>query len=168
MCTSETKTLGECTGEGEREARLLIASVRRRATSLPWGLVLERCERTEKESPCQLVGRPTAKTLGTGDGGCYGTGAKGPLNYTEIPAGCIKIDIVYPVIPMETVFYGGSQEWYEVNGVKNGLQASKLKLIEPGNLQSTEGAAGELIMGGETKFVGAAALQLIQASDPPH
>jgi hypothetical protein len=163
VCSSEADTkLSQCPESGERGRTHLIVVARRAVSSLPWDVELARCTREEKESSCLKTGIPNAEEKAKGNTTCYKSGAKGPVNYTEIPAGCIKINEIYPEIPIELVFYG-SQEVYGINGVKNGLSASKLKFIEAGSLSSPEGAAGEFSFTGELKVVGAESVQLLQA-----
>lgn len=160
VCIEESKKLSQCPETSEREKKKLTVVARRALTSLPWDVELERCTRNEKEGVCQHTGIPTAEEKSKGNVTCYKLKGGLPAPYGEIPAGCIKVNVIFPEIPTEFVFYG-SQTIFGTNGVKNGLTASKLKFIESGTLTSPENAAGEGSTTGEVKLVGAESLQLL-------
>jgi hypothetical protein len=163
VCIDESKRLSECAKEGERETKHLLVAVRRGQSSLPWDAELERCTRNEKEGSCLKTGIPNADEEAKGNTTCYKNNKEGlPVNYTEIPAGCVKISEIWPEIPIKWVYYG-TQDIFGENGVKNGLSPSKLKFIESGTLDSPGNYTGEETATGEYKIVGAESLQLIQA-----
>ncbi len=71
------------------------------------------------------------------------------------------VNVVFPQIPAEVVFYGG-QEPLIINGAKNGLYPSKLEFNESGKLVSSEGSAGgEAELAGTLYGDGAVTLELI-------
>ena len=52
------------------------------------------------------------------------------------------VNIIFPQIPLEFVFYG-TQEVWSLNGAGNGLNTSKLEFLEAGTLFTSEGKEGE-------------------------
>jgi hypothetical protein len=73
------------------------------------------------------------------------------------------LNVVFPQIPTEIVFYGG-QEPLMINGTKNGLYPSRLEYGESGKLVSSEGSAGsEAEITGSLYGDGAVTLELITA-----
>ena len=162
VCIEETKKLSQCPETSEREKKKLTVVARRAVSSLPWDVELERCERSEKAGVCQHTGIPTAEEKSKGNTTCYKLKNGLAAPYAEVPAGCIKLNLIFPEIPFEVVLYG-SQSYFMVNGVKDGLNPSKLKFIESGTLDSPENAAGEGTTTGEVKYVGAESVQLVTA-----
>ena len=161
VCKEEAKKLSECKAAGERETKRLVVSLAHPVSSLPWDARLETCEKNSKEGICEELGIPDAAEQSKGNTSCYKTVGNVPASYTEIPAGCVKLSVVIPQIPVEIPFYG-SQTDFLVNGVKNGLDPSRLKFIEAGPLDSSEGSFGEAHIAGELKLSGNS-LQLIYA-----
>ena len=80
-----------------------------------------------------------------------------------MPFGCIRLTVVIPQIPVEYVLYG-TQEIDWINGAKNGLFPSRLRLAESGGLSSSQGSAGEdATLEGSTELIGANAVELLTA-----
>jgi hypothetical protein len=176
VCTEETKSLlSECPLKTERRIANVPSIVRRRVASLPWLVELIHGKRGEREGTLQRVGMHA-----------YGEAGKAELqntacfpkekfvnpetlkeeermaNFTKLPSGCIGVDIIFPQIPLEFIYYGG-QELFGVNGIINGLHPSKLEFITPGRLFSSEGGEGEGETTGEVKVFGNEAVQLLTA-----
>ena len=72
------------------------------------------------------------------------------------------MNIIFPQIPAEFVFYG-SLEIESINGAGNGLDPTRLEFIESGNLFSSEGLAGEGSTTGKVTLAGAEGIQLMTA-----
>ena len=85
-----------------------------------------------------------------------------PFTEHEINSGCVIVNVVFPQIPDEIIFYG-SQEAEGINGSKNGLFPSSLDLAEAGKLFSATGASGEAELTGTAKMLGTEVLGLLTA-----
>lgn len=165
ICASETKTLEQCKSESEREVKLETIEFHRRVVSLPWKVELIRGERNRKEVVLQKIGVHEYGESGTAVGKstkCYPKEGENPASFKAVPSGCIAVNILFPQIPAEFVFYG-TQEIESINGVKNGLSPSRLNFLEAGPLYSTEGLEGEGTTTGEVKIMGSAGQELLTA-----
>jgi hypothetical protein len=168
VCKTETKKLSECTGAGEKKEKTLISAVRRRLTSTPWKAELNRTTREGNKVIAQRTGVHTFGEPGAGEdaqneeGACYPKEGGKSANYKAVPSGCVIVNVVFPQIPDEVVFYG-SQEAEGINGSKNGLFPSKLVFNEEsGNFFSSEDSAGEKNeTAGEVKLIGTNAVELL-------
>ena len=166
-CVEESKTkLSECESPGARDVQELLAAVRRRATSFPWKIKAVHATREENpESVVTEIGVPPQGQT------CYptekvieeGVEVERPVSWEKEPAGCLKIVIVCPQIPVEVVFYG-SMGPTTLNGVKNGLTPTRLIFNkESGLLLSNHGEAPETTISGELKILGMGEQQLMIA-----
>ena len=163
VCKVETKKIAQCNAKNgseytERETKVLTSEFHRRVTSLPWKIELIRGEREgETEQVLEKIGLHAFGESGTAVGhstACFPKEGEKDASFKVLPAGCIGVNIVFPQIPTEYVFYG-SQEIWGINGVKNGLFPSQLRFIEAGTLFSSEGLEGEGSTTGEVKIDGA-------------
>jgi hypothetical protein len=165
--------LSECPNPSERKIGRVVSAVRRRALSLPWKLELIRGARGEREGVLTKVGLHELGEAGkaeTQSTACFpkekfvnpetAKEEERPAKYTGIPSGCVALDVIFPQIPLEFVFYG-TLEIFTVNGFINGLHPSKWEFLVPGRLFSSEGAEGEGETTGEVKLFGSEAEQLI-------
>jgi len=171
ICINETKSLEQCSaknGSGEyteREVKLLTSEYHRRVTSLPWKVELIKGEREGEVGAMQKIGINQYGESGTASAKttkCYPTENGRDAKFTAVPTGCVAVNIVFPQIPSEFVFYG-TQEIFGVNGVKNGLSPSRLEFIESGGLFSTEGLEGEGTTTGTVALDGAVGEELLTA-----
>jgi hypothetical protein len=168
VCKTESKKLSECTGAGEKKETKLISAVRRRVASTSWKAELSRTTRSGNKVIAQRTGVHAFGEAGAGvdaqkeEGTCYPKEGSKPANYKAVPSGCVVVNIIFPQIPDEIVFYG-SQEAEGVNGSKNGLFPSKLVFEEEaGKFFSNEDSAGENNeTEGEVKTLGANAIELL-------
>jgi hypothetical protein len=150
------KTVSQCPRATERETdRELRSAVRRRVSSLPWKVeaIGEYVPELEEKVGRAKVGLKEWGEKGTSYRGsttnltkCYPKPSapnEVPEPWTEVPAGCIKVNIIFPQLT-EFVFYG-TQELLGRNGFANGLNASHLSFSEAGGagaLYSQGGVAG--------------------------
>jgi hypothetical protein len=174
VCSVETRTkLSECPNPSERKVGRTVSAVRRRPLSAGWKAELLRGQRGEREGTLLKVGlhefgepgQATAQNTA-----CFpkekvvnpetAKEEERPAKYTATPSGCVALDIIFPQIPLEYVFYG-TLELFTVRGFTNGLHPSRLQFIEPGKLFSSEGGAGEGETTGEVNLFGSERLQLI-------
>jgi hypothetical protein len=170
VCAVEKKVyLSECPNASERVGKNYIAKFARRVSSLPWKLEIIRGERSEEAGILQKIGLAAFGESGTATGHstkCYPTEKVGSevqdANWEVVPAGCIAVNIVFPQIPLEFVFYG-SQEVWAINGAGNGLNTSRLEFKESGTLFTSEGLEGEGSTTGKVKISGAESVQLMTA-----
>jgi hypothetical protein len=179
ICKEEKKTLAQCSAKNsegvytERETKLLTAEFHRRVVTLPWKVELIRGEREEEAGTMQKIGLHEYGESGTANESknppspahstkCYPKESERPASFKVLPSGCIGVNILFPQIPAEFIFYG-TQEIWGINGVKNGLSPSRLHFLEAGTLFSTEGLEGEGSTTGEVKLVGANGVELLTA-----
>jgi hypothetical protein len=176
VCTEETKTLlSECKLASERRVANVPSIVRRRVASLPWLVELIRGQRGEAKSTLEKVGVHAYGEAGTATAqntACFPKEKfinpetlkeeERAAVFTKVPEGCVKVDIIFPQIPLEFIYYG-TQELWGVNGFTNGLHPSKLEFKEPGKLFSSEGGEGEGNTTGEVRVFGNASVQLMTA-----
>ncbi len=170
VCSVEKKVfLSECPNSSERVAKNYLSKFARRVTSLPWKIEVIRGERIEEAGILQKIGLVSYGESGTATGHstkCYPTEKVGSevqdANWESVPAGCIAVNVVFPQIPLEFVFYG-SQEVWDVNGAGNGLNTSRLEFKESGTLFTSEGLEGEGSTTGKVKIAGAESVQLMTA-----
>ncbi len=139
-CEEESKTLlSQCPNSSERIDESLIWKVFRRVSSFPWNIELTREEREEQEVIVPKIGIPTETSKTT----CYPEESGHSATWENVPAGCVKIDVIAPQIPDEIVFYG-TWKPQMLQGSSNGLNPSRLKFNkEAGLLVSSEGEAPE-------------------------
>ncbi len=156
MCKDSALRPEYCPASSERETLTVYTGLARRS-GLPWSLGLATGEREEEELP--------VLQLGTGQN-CYpketvlveGEEVEAAANWETVPDGCLKLNVQFPEVPAEVVFYG-SQEVAVINGVKNGLSPSRLQFDEAGALDYRDGgedAAANLTasLTGELKLEG--------------
>jgi hypothetical protein len=149
VCAKEGETLAKCNKEpSEKKTVKLISAVRRRIASTPWKAELIKGEREEEEVVLQRTGVHTFGEAGRGEyaqnesGPCYPKEGAKPASWKAVPSGCVVVNIVFPQIPDEILFYG-SQEARGINGSKNGLFPSTLEFNEEsGSFFSSENSAG--------------------------
>jgi hypothetical protein len=176
VCTEEAKVkLSECPLSTERRTANVPAVVRRRVASLPWLVELIRGSRGGTEAVMQRVGMHAYGESGTAPAqntACFPKEKfinpethkeeERAANFTKVPSGCIAVDIIFPQIPLEFIYFG-SQELFGVNGFTNGLHPSALKFTEPGKLFSSEAGEGEGETKGEVKLLGEESVALLTA-----
>jgi hypothetical protein len=171
ICIEATKTLEQCAAKNaegkytEREVRVVTSEFHRRVVTLPWKVELIRGEREEEAGVLQRIGVAEFGEAGTAaahTSKCYPKEHELPATFKVLPAGCIGVNILFPQIPAEFVFYG-SQEIWALNGVKNGLSPSHLHFLEAGTLTSPENLEGEGSTTGEIKLIGANGVELMTA-----
>jgi hypothetical protein len=175
VCAEEGKTLSQCTSPSERKIARLVSAVRRRVASVPWKFEMIRGEREEVQGELAKLGLHKFGESGTAEQqstACFAkerfvnpetaTEGERPVRFTKIPSGCIAVNVIFPQIPLEFVFFG-SQEIWSVNGFANGLHPTHWKFLKAGSLFSSEGSEGEGEFVGELHDNGAEAVQLITA-----
>jgi hypothetical protein len=170
VCKTEGKKLSECPNPSERSIVKLDSAVKRRVSSLPWKSELVKTEREGSKVIVQRAGVHAFGEAGANEdaseekGTCYPKEGAKPANWKAVPSGCVVVNVIFPQIPDEIVFYG-SQETEIVNGSKNGLTPSYLNFEElAGKFFSSEESAGvnnETI--GEVKTLGTSAIELLTA-----
>jgi hypothetical protein len=168
-CSEEAKTeLSLCPYKNERKIEPLpevyganeppAIRIRRRPASFPWKMELIRAEREEEPGvPVLRIGLPGEQ--------CYPKeiveGKEVPANWTKVPAGCERIDIVSPQIPDELMFYGAQAPRY-VSGAGNGLNASHMEFNrEAGFIDSNRNEGPETYSVGQLHIGGSEARELI-------
>jgi hypothetical protein len=175
VCAEESKTLAQCSNSSERKIVRLIAAVRRRLASTPWKFEMIRGERNGVPGELAKLGLHEFGESGTAEQqstACFAkekvinpetaTEEERPVKFTKIPPGCIAMNVIFPQIPLEIVFFG-SQEIWSVNGFTNGLHPTHWSFLKAGSLFSSEGLDGEAEFIGELHHDGAEAVQLITA-----
>jgi hypothetical protein len=170
VCKNEKEnSLSECPNASERENKNVVSKDARRVTSLPWKVELIRGEREEEPGILEKIGLEKFGESGTAAAHttkCYVKEKFGkserPAKFESIPAGCVGVDIIFPQIPLEFVFYG-TQEVLAINGSGNGLDTTRLEFNEAGTLFTSEGLEGEGSTTGLVKIAGASAVQLLTA-----
>lgn len=167
VCKSPKETLEECAALSERETRTLISEYHRRPSSMPWKTELERGVFEEEEVVTLRLGLHEFGESGTATahtGKCYPTeGSGSQATFKVLPRGCLGINVVFPQVPAEFVFYG-SQELMNLNGVGNGMSPSRLVAsAASGTLFSSEGLEGEGELTGQVKILGSSEQQLVTA-----
>jgi hypothetical protein len=164
ICIEETKTLAQCPNTNEREVKVMISAYHRRVSTLPWKVELIRGERELEPGILEKIGLSEFGEAGTAEAQttkCYPKEGTNPASFEKVPPGCVAVDIIFPQVPYEFVYYG-TQEIWAVNGAGNGLDASHLEWIAPaGNFFSSKGAEGEGSTTGKVKLSGATAVQLM-------
>jgi hypothetical protein len=168
ICSEESgqTEVSKCTNrETERVRETLIHRLRRRGSSFPWNiqLVSEEREGEPEQSVVQIGVPPSGQS-------CYPTEKIGEKEYTvsweKVPAGCLKIDVVCPQIPVEVEFYGTFAPKI-ANGAGNGLDFSSLKFnSEAGLLVANKGEAPGTRASAKMPIVGTEGEQLIYAPAP--
>jgi hypothetical protein len=152
FCAEEGVPLPICK---ERKTGRLISAVRRRVGSVPWKFEMIRGIREEEEAVLAKVGLHEFGEHGSAEQQSTACFAKEkfvnpetakteerPVRYTGIPSGCFAIDIIYPQIPLEFVYFG-TQELRNLNGFTNGLHPTRWEFPEAGRLFSSEAFVGE-------------------------
>jgi hypothetical protein len=132
VCKEASKRPSECEAESERE-QLTVYSGFARRTSLPWTLQLLEGIRLEEEVSLLRLGGALS---------CYpketivveGKEVEEPVNWEQVPSGCVKLNFIVPRLPAEIQYYG-RLELTLLNGTKNGLSPSRLQFAESGALQ---------------------------------
>jgi hypothetical protein len=163
----EEKPLSECTNKEPVE---IAWKVHRRPSSFPWKLQLVNKTVEAETKTYEQLGLPETGTT------CYpkkkvknekGEEIEVAAGWEEVPAGCIKIDVIAPQIPDEVEFYGALEPPI-VNGFTNGLHPSHLGfslaaglLVTSGSITSPGGEAPETYTNGEMKMLGSEGMQLI-------
>lgn len=171
ICSAKNKTkMSECEALEERKVSKELTlnnpnGLHRRGDSFPWKVNLTTGIREEEEVALAQIGAaPEGHT-------CYpkerviveGKEVERSAKWQNVPAGCLKIDVVCPQIPAEVVFYG-SLEALVLNGSKNGLFPTKLKFNkESGVLVSSVDQAPDTTVSGELKIDGMRNEELLQA-----
>jgi hypothetical protein len=181
ICTASergvNKRLSECP-TSERTTTELVREVRRQSTSLPWKAELVRGKTEAGESAVvQRIGIASYGECGPGEGEAT---AVNPVKCrarernskcfpasptaTEIPAGCIEINMVIPQIPVEIPLYGSVEETWR-NGAGSGIDPSRLEFEEgwSGTLSSLSEPGSSAPFGVEAKVIGAEAQALLTA-----
>lgn len=164
ICIAATE-LKNCPSKAEREIKLLTTEFHRRVASLPWKVELIKGEREEEEGTMQRIGVHEFGEAGNAaehTTKCYPMEGSKPASFKAIPSGCIGVNILFPQIPAEFIFYG-TQEIWGLNGAKNGLFPSRLKFLEAGTLFSSEGGEGLGSTTGEVKLLGSTNQELLTA-----
>jgi hypothetical protein len=165
LCKESTKKLTQCSSTSEREVRSMTSEFHRRSASLPWKMELIRGERELEEGILQKVGLHEFGESGSArehTTKCYPKEAEHPASFKVLPAGCVALNVLFPQIPAEFIYYGTQEIWW-VNGVKNALSPSRLQFLEAGSLFSSEGTDGESSLTGLLKVVGSNGPELVTA-----
>jgi hypothetical protein len=175
VCTTPGKPPSECKNSSERTTERLISAVRRRVGSVPWKFEMTRGTRQEEEGVLAKVGLHEFGEPGNAEQqstACYpkekfvnpetAKEEERPVKFTQIPSGCLAVDVIVPQIPLELVFYG-TQEIWNVNGFVNGLHPTRWEFLRPGKLFSSEGLEGESEFTGSLRVSGAEVMQLVTA-----
>jgi hypothetical protein len=161
VCSDILKTeLSECRGIGERTVEILTLRLRRRI-GLPWRLRLVRAVEEEEAAILAEIGVPSAGET------CYPRevveGKEVAAQWEKVPPGCIRLNVIVPKVPSETMIYGTLKPRL-VNGAGNGLDTSHLELgPEAGQLTTTGEAKPEIGSQGQIKLTGSEARELITA-----
>jgi hypothetical protein len=129
--------LTECTEPSERETTELAASVQRRTSTLPWrtevlrgtghggeDVVLQRTGMAAygecgPGDPEATAGNPVKCRAREGDSKCFPASQRA----TELPSGCVGLDVVIPQIPIELPVYGSVEALWQ-NGEGSGADPS--------------------------------------------
>jgi len=165
ICKEASKTkLSECPSESEREKKTVTVEFRRRFTSLPWKVEYIRGKTAENVEVVQQ--RTGLHELGEAGNGreestkCYPSGKK----FTEVPSGCIVVNIEFPTAKVELLFFG-TQEISGFNGAGSGLKPSFIVFEKEhtGYLESEGEAFGKGVTTGEVKLLGAEGQELMTA-----
>jgi hypothetical protein len=165
VCKESTKKLAQCSNTSEREVRSMISEFHRRGSSLPWKVELMRGERELEEGVLQKVGLHEFGESGTAlahTTKCYPKEAEHPATFKVLPAGCVALNVLFPQVPAEFVWYG-TQEIWSLNGARNGLSPSRVEFIEAGTLVSSEGLDGEANLTSPLKVLGSNGQELLTA-----
>ncbi len=165
ICDEATKQneLTKCPNKSEREVKLLTGEFHRRVVTLPWKVELIRGERDEEEGILQRIGLHEYSETGTAQAHttkCYPTESGHDASFKALPSGCVGVNILFPQIPAEFVFYGGQEIW-AINGVKNGLTPTRLEFLTSGTLFSSEALEGEGSTTGVVKLIGSNGQELL-------
>jgi hypothetical protein len=156
VCSEASKReLSQCPNPSERSAQTIPVHVRRRAASFPWKMQLVTEERQEEQVSVLEIGVPPAGES------CYPKelveGKPAGAKWEKVPAGCIRVDLIAPSVPVEQVYYGTLRPRV-LNGAGNGLDASRLQFnTEAGALTGPWSSQGEL------RIFGSEASELITA-----
>lgn len=169
VCLESAKGLSECPLESEREVvHWPELNIARRGTSLPWPLHTTRTVREEEEVPTLSLGPEAQNCYPTETTVVEGKQMQVPVEWAQVPAGCVKLDVIVPQLPGELVYYG-QLEPELLNGVKNGLFPSRASFVAPEPLLQagggSEGATREdhASLTGELRLAGASGVELITA-----
>lgn len=164
VCKDPSASPPGCAGS-ELEERMVFTKGIRRTASTPWMSELEYGTRAEEEATLQRIGAgaegkscyPTEKAI------VEGHEVERPASWEDVPAGCMKLDVIAPRLGIEMVYYG-TLEPQLVSGSKNGLFPSTLAFNgEAGKLVSSEGAEGEATLTGELTIEEGRNVELITA-----
>ncbi len=162
------KRLAECPPT-ERTHAQLVSEVNRQNTSLPWKAEMIRGRTSAGESVVlQRIGIASYGECGPGEGEASATDPvrcraregnsrcfPASPTLTEIPAGCIELNLVIPQIPIEIPLYGSVEETWR-NGVGTGVDPSRLELEQgwSGALLSPREPENNASFGADAKVLG--------------
>ncbi len=168
-------TEGSCKGTPTKPACYatteLVRAVRRRPASVPWKSEFVRgfANSGEEEVVQQRIGMAQFGECGPGEAEetegspvvCRATSANSSCypaseQLTEVPAGCIAMNLVIPQIPLEVPFFGGLEVIWR-NGAGTSTDPGRLELREEqsGRLLSQGAVLGEGVFAGAVKEIGA-------------
>jgi hypothetical protein len=163
----EEKKMSECL---TKEPEQIAWKIHRRISAFPWKVKLIRKTVEGIEKPYEQLGLPETGTT------CYpkekvlnekGETIEVAAKWENVPAGCIKIDVIAPQIPDEVEFYGALEPPI-INGFTNGLHPSKLEfseaaglLVTAGSITAPGGEAPETTAVGQLSMLGSEGMQLI-------
>jgi hypothetical protein len=168
-------TEGGCKGSPEKPACYttteLVRAARRRPASVPWKSEFVRglANSGEEEVVQQRIGMAKFGECGPGEAEetegspvvCRATNASSSCypaseQLTEVPAGCIAINLVIPQVPLEVPFFGGLEAIWR-NGAGSGIDPGHGELREEksGRLVSQRDVLGEADFAGTVKELGA-------------
>lgn len=166
FCREAGRAPAQCPEEAERETGTLYTRIARRE-SPPWQLQLVRGEREEEEAVLARLGGPGSSCYPTEKVVVEGKEVERRANWEAVPAGCVKLNLVFPQAPLEIVCYGKLEVWL-LNGVRTGLFPSRLEFVEAGKLIAGSASVSgppqeEAVLTGSMTLVGSRQLELITA-----
>ncbi len=173
--------LGECPLATEREAEDWPENVWRQKQTMPWKeeVVWGQPHMSEEETVQVRIGLASFNECGPGEdeetegnpercrarqlnSKCYPASE----NFAEVPAGCIKLNVVIPQIPIEMPVYGSLEATWR-NGAGNATDPGRIEAEEAysGTLLADEGSGTNFTLSGTIKEMGETDQGLIQYKD---
>jgi hypothetical protein len=170
--------LGECPRSTEREVEELPENVVRQKQTMPWKeeVVWGRPHFSEEEAVQLRIGMASFNECGPGEDEetegnpercqprqlntkCYPASQK----FAEVPAGCIKLNVVIPQIPAEMPVYGSLETTWR-NGAGSASDPGRFEAEEgySGTLLPNEGSGSSFSLSGTIKEIGETNQGLIQ------
>jgi hypothetical protein len=169
------KSIGECPAS-ELQFTELVASVTRPPSTLPWKSEFVRGKSADGQSVIQQrIGMASYGECGPGEleatsqdpldcrareanSACYPAGGRS----SNVPTGCVDLDVVIPQIPVEIPVYGSLEATWR-NGVGTGISPSSLEFEGSwtGRLASQEQTEQSQTVSGSAVMLGAEGQELL-------